>query len=153
MKKILISSCLLGNAVRYDGKSKHLDHALIDKWRSQGRLVTVCPEVSGGLPIPRLPAEISNGDVRDSRGNGLNKEFNKGANIALEICSKYDISLAILKENSPSCGSSHIYDGSFTGRVVTGEGITTKLLRKHGIQVFNETQLNLVESLLANELD
>ncbi|WP_448549517.1 DUF523 domain-containing protein [Thalassotalea fusca] len=141
MKKILVSSCLLGDAVRYDGHHKAIKHSLLCQWQSEGRIVAICPEVAGGLPIPRPPAEIIEARVIDCSGEDVTSAFNLGAQLALKLCQQHEISVAILKESSPSCGSSQVYDGSFSDRTVSGEGVTTQLLRQHGIRVFNENQL------------
>jgi len=148
MNKILISSCLLGNPVRYDGGHKQIKHNLIAKWQAEGRLVSLCPEVAGGLPTPRLPAEINDTKVVTSAGENVTNAFSKGAELTLTLCQKHQISIAILKESSPSCGSQRIYDGSFANQLVAGEGLTARLLKRHGIRVFNETQLDEVEKLL-----
>ena len=109
-------------------------------------LVPLCPEVAGGLPIPRLPAEIcnhSNGTISviNINSQDVTKEFNRGANIALKLCIDKGIKMAILTEFSPSCGSSNIYDGSYSSVKIDGEGITTNLLRENDIRVFSEHQL------------
>ena len=150
-EKILISACLLGEPVRYDGKSKQVNNSLLERWRAEGRLVVICPEVRGGLPVPRPAAEVLNAnarDVLDGKGavhtrqhDDVSRFFLAGAQHALDLCHQHRIKIAILKENSPSCGSSFIHDGGFTGKLVPGEGITTALLRQSGIKVFNENQV------------
>lgn len=157
MHKILISSCLLGNPVRYDGNSQNIDHPLIRQWQNEGRLVSVCPEVSGGLPVPRPPAELQ--IVKDGEGeniqvitiDGLNvtQAFGKGAAMALQLCRQHQIQMAILKQSSPSCGSQQIYDGRFSGVKVPGEGLTCRLLRQHGITVFSEQTLHQAADFLS----
>jgi len=148
MKKVLVSSCLLGNAVRYDGCHKAISHSLLFQWQKEGRIVAICPEVAGGLPIPRSPAEIIDARVVDCTGEDVTNAFDLGAQLALKLCQQHDISVAILKESSPSCGSSHVYDGNFSGTTVSGEGVTTKLLRQHGVSVFNESQLEQAAACL-----
>ncbi|MBV1910814.1 MAG: DUF523 domain-containing protein [Kangiellaceae bacterium] len=147
--KILISACLLGEQVRYDGKDKLLNDDRIANWLQQSILVAICPEVSGGLSTPRAPAElqsriepqqvitINNADVTDA--------FKKGARQALELCISNDIKLAILTEGSPSCGSSNINDGQFRHRKIPGEGLTTKLLRENNITVFSHLEIDRAE--------
>jgi uncharacterized protein YbbK (DUF523 family) len=149
MDKILISACLLGDKVRYDGEANFLDYASIKLWRQQGRLLSICPEVSGGLSVPRPPAEITNsGTIVTCNGNDVSREFLKGAQQALALCQTYNIKYALLKESSPSCGSTTIYDGSFSKRKIVGLGVTAKLLKQHGIRVFSEqTITELVEEL------
>ena len=136
----LVSACLCGRACRYNGSAAPHSEGLWRLYRA-GRAVLVCPECLGGLKIPRLPAEIRAGRVFDSAGQDLTPAFKLGAARTLAIARKYGISKAILKERSPSCGSSLIYDGSFSGRKVTGQGITAALLRAHGLLVCSEEDL------------
>ncbi len=154
MRKILVSACLLGNPVRYDGNSKALNHPLLDQWVEQGRIVSFCPEVAGGLPVPRAAAEILDGDgntvfdhdarVATRNGRDVTDYFVAGARRALALCQQHNISLAVLTESSPSCGSEQIYDGSFTHAPIPGVGVTTALLQRNGILVFSQHQLNAV---------
>ncbi|WP_371187519.1 DUF523 domain-containing protein [Thalassotalea maritima] len=140
--KILISSCLLGNPVRYDGQSKGLIHPQITTWQQQGKLVLICPEVAGGLPVPRPRAEQRNGKVIDEYGNDVSEAFTRGAEAALALCKAQQIGFALLKEFSPSCGSSQVYDGQFNGTKIQGQGETAKLLTEHGIGVYSELTLS-----------
>lgn len=155
--KILVSACLMGHAVRYDGQAKPLVHAALDRWREQGRLVTVCPEMSAGMPVPRLPAEIGEGwsaadilsgkgHVRESNGTDVTGEFLQAARNALALAVETGCTHALLIDGSPSCGSGFVYDGSFSGRRQKGEGVTAALLKAHGIQVFSDRQ---IEELVA----
>ncbi len=138
-QKILVSSCLVGKLVRYDGKIKEYDLSLFDEYEQ----VLVCPEVDGGLKTPRSASEIQpNGRVVNIDGDDLSVEFEKGANLALLIAKKYHIKVAILKSNSPSCSNNMIYDGTFSGNLIKGLGKTVQLLEKNGIKVFNETQMD-----------
>lgn len=148
MKKILVSACFLGDKVRYDGKQKTLNHPIIQKWQTEGRLISICPEVAGGLSVPRAAAEIStlNGKVLTSQKIDVSTSFQHGANMALKMCNKHNIRYALLKEFSPSCGSNTVYDGTFSGKKISGEGKTTELLRQHGIEVYSELT---IESLIA----
>jgi len=139
--KILVSACILGQPVRYDGGHALVGDRLLARWREEGRIVSFCPECAAGLPVPRPPAEISQGRVVDAKGVDWNDAFEKGARMALELCLDQGITVAVLKENSPSCGSERIYDGSFSGRTVEGMGRTAELLKRHGIRVFSEKQL------------
>lgn len=149
MRKILISACLLGESVRYDGGDCLQASPLIAKWRNEGRLVPLCPEVAGGLPVPRLPAEIQpDGRIINIEREDVSRAFESGAQRAWQLCREQNITIAILKEGSPSCGSSRINDGSFFGTKIPGAGITTRLLRDNGVQVFSELELETVESLL-----
>ena len=151
IEKILISTCLLGEPVRYDGRSVPVDHYLIRGWKAEGRLVPFCPELAGGLPVPRPPAEICGGSgsdvleaaarVRTADGD-VTRAFTAGAEAALAAAREHGIRLALLKEKSPSCGSAFIYDGSFSGRLRAGSGITMALLRKNGVRVFSENEVD-----------
>lgn len=149
MEKILISACFLGLNVRYNGRTKPLHLDCINQWQQQGRLIVVCPEVAGGLAVPREPAEIqSNGQVITQIGCDVTPAFNKGAEHALYLCQQHKIRYALLKESSPSCGSNTIYDGSFSNHKVSGLGITAKLLVDNGIRVFSEGTVEELVNLL-----
>lgn len=148
-QKILVSACLLGQKVRYDGRDQGLLGTPLDRWVEEGRVVPFCPEVAGGLPVPRPPAEIVGLRVQTEGGVDVTAAFESGARQALEVARRHSVRLAILKERSPSCGSGEIYDGTFSGTRKAGEGITTALLRSHGIEVYSEGQLDLVEARLA----
>lgn len=108
----------------------------------------VCPEVAGGLGVPRPPAEIVGGRVLTRAGDDVSSAFVAGAQHALEVVRRFDLRLALLKQRSPSCGSKEIYDGSFSGRLVAGEGLTAALLRANGVEVYDETQLDEVAARL-----
>ena len=142
MENVLISACLLGVSCRYDGLSKPLDTKIIENLRSRYHLIPICPEIFGGLPTPRIPAEIQ-ADRRVLRKDGkdITDEYKKGAKEALRLAKLFDCKLAILKERSPSCGSGVIYDGSFTGNKINGDGITAELLKKEGIRIIGENEL------------
>jgi uncharacterized protein YbbK (DUF523 family) len=136
--KILISACLLGKYVRYDGKIKSYDLSILKDYE----LIPCCPEVDGGLPTPRAASEIQNdGTVVNTEGKDVTSEFNKGALIALKLAKLHNINIAILKSKSPSCSNKMIYDGTFSGSLKQGKGITVKLLEKHGIKIFDEKVL------------
>ncbi|MEH6581780.1 MAG: DUF523 domain-containing protein [Halioglobus sp.] len=158
MEKILLSACLIGKQVRYDGKTLAVHEKILKQWRAEGRIISVCPEVESGMSVPRAPAEIAGGDgydvlastteVIDNSGNNVSHFFKSGAQIALEQCREHNITLAVLAEGSPSCGSSVIHDGSFTGRKIPGAGVTTALLNQHGIRVFSQHELPIVDQIL-----
>ncbi|AQZ69794.1 Purine nucleoside phosphorylase [[Actinomadura] parvosata subsp. kistnae] len=152
MEKILVSACLMGRKVRYDGGAKTSSDAWLAGWREEGRLVPFCPEVSGGLPVPRPAAEIEGGAggaavlagaarVLASDGSDVTAEFLAGARQALAVARTHGIRVAVLKEGSPSCGALAVYDGTFQGHKVPGQGVTTALLERSGIRVFNEEQV------------
>lgn len=139
--KVLVSACLLGDAVRYDGASKRVQHEVLARWLDEGRVVRVCPELAGGLSVPRPPAERRGAQVVTNHGVDVTAEFSRGAEAALRLCREHGITVAVLKENSPSCGSAFINDGTFSKTRIAGAGLTTDLLRANGVQVFSETQL------------
>ncbi|MBB5135066.1 uncharacterized protein YbbK (DUF523 family) [Thermocatellispora tengchongensis] len=152
MERILVSACLLGREVRYDGGSKRSDDALLAAWRAEGRLVPFCPEVEGGLPVPRPPAEIEGGAggeavlsgaarVLTPAGDDVTGAFLAGARAALAAARSFSVRIAVLKEGSPSCGALAVYDGSFSGRKTPGSGVTTALLERDGIRVFGEDRI------------
>lgn len=149
MKKILVSSCLLGAPVRYDGKGQELAHPQITTWQLQGRIMPLCPEVAGGLPIPRAPAEIRHGKVITNDDENVTAAFRLGAKKALQLCMSHNIRFALLKESSPSCGRNTIYDGSHQGIKVAGMGLTAALLEQNGIKVFSEIHMPALLKALA----
>ncbi|MGI3129547.1 DUF523 domain-containing protein [Halopseudomonas pachastrellae] len=159
MEKLLISACLLGQRVRYDGGGFDPVQLLLD-WQSEGRLVVVCPEVAGGLPTPRPPAEIPGGQgalvlageqvVVTDQGEDVSAAFIRGAEQALALVRKHRIRYALLKARSPSCGNVENYDGSFSGVRVSGEGVTAAALGQAGVRVFNEEQLGELRALLGD---
>lgn len=143
---IVVSACLAGLKVRYNG-SHRLDQR-IEELVQEGKAVTVCPELLGGLSTPRPPAEIIGGDghdvlqglasVIDVHGNDVTEMYVKGAKAALEQVQSLKATTVVLKEYSPSCGSRMIYRGDFNGGTKAGDGVTSALLKQHGIQVFSE---------------
>ena len=165
MSKILISACLLGQKVRYDGGDCLQNHERLQTWIKAGNVVTICPEMIGGLPTPRPPAEIQgsktgiavlNGDahIKTNTGENVTEQFIKGARKTLALAQKHHVRVAILKAKSPSCGSSVIYDGSFSRSLIPGMGVTATLLNQHDILVFDEDHiddaLDAAESLNSN---
>ncbi len=151
MQKILISSCLLGAKVRYNAEGKMIDDPRIQQWLNEKRFLMICPEMAGGLPTPRPAAEIKQNRVMTKEGVDVTAQFQKGAEMALALCQQHGIQFALLKARSPSCGNAEIYDGSFQGKIITGKGMTAKLLSAHGIQVFNEDQLDALEMALQED--
>lgn len=140
----LVSACLLGLPCAYDGRGHPVDDLLA--LAACGQVVPICPEVAGGLPIPRPPAEIvggDGGDVLDGRarvvtvaGDDVTAAFLRGAERALAVARQHGIVTAILRQRSPSCGSTCICDGTHSGTLVPGQGVTAALLRRHGVEVF-----------------
>lgn len=139
--KVLVSMCLLGVNCRYNGIPKE------DEWvkdllsRKDITLIPVCPEQLGGLPTPRTPSERKGETVVSVEGENRTAAFTRGAEETLRIAKLYGCEVALLKERSPSCGKKEIYDGSFTGTLVVGEGVTAELLRENGVKVFGESEL------------
>jgi uncharacterized protein YbbK (DUF523 family) len=152
MQKILISSCLLGFPVRYNGKGFLPDSEIIGNWLKQKRLIGFCPEVEGGLTVPRPAAEIRNGHGKDvlehkaqvltKNGENVTMAFIKGSELAVKIAREKCIQIAVLKSNSPACGFGTIYDGTFSGVMKAGDGVTTAVLKKEGIKIFDEKHLS-----------
>ena len=138
-KNILVSACLLGESCRYDGKSKPCERVIALK--DTYNLIPICPEVMGGLPTPRVPSEICGERVLMKDGRDVTENYNRGAQIALEIARQNACTVAILKEKSPSCGSGLIHNGLFDGGLVDGDGITTRLLKNEGIRVLGESEI------------
>ncbi len=143
--KILISACLLGVNCRYDGGNSHNEKAI--RQYQNDELIPVCPEEAGGLPTPRPAVEIVGGDGNDVldgtakvlTADGVDKteEFLKGAQFALELAQSQGATAVILKARSPSCGCGEIYDGTFSSTLLSGDGVTTALLKRHGIEVIS----------------
>ena len=141
-------ACLLGAPVRYDGRAKTSHHPVLERWLAQGRVISVCPEMLGGLGTPRPPAEIENDGTRRVRtddGTDVTAAFVRGAEAVGDAARANSAVVAVLKSGSPSCGTSFVYDGTFTKTRVAGEGITTELLRKRGITVFSEDELEVAQ--------
>ncbi len=139
--RLLVSACLLGANVKYNGKNNKID---IDKLSNKYELVPFCPEVEGGLSIPRPPSEIVSKQplkVVTIDGKDVTKEFKRGAKKALKLCKKLKIKRALLKENSPSCAKSFVYDGTFSKVLTKAEGVTASILSKNSITIFNENDL------------
>lgn len=136
--KILVSACLLGVRCRYDGKSK--PHPAVERLMEQHTLIPVCGEILGGLPTPRVSAERQGERVVTVDGRDVTAAYRRGAEEVLRLAKLYGCKAAILKERSPSCGSGRIYDGTFTGTLTDGWGVTAELLRDHGICVIGESE-------------
>ncbi len=140
MTNILISACLLGIPCRYDGavgKTINISHL-----REKYNLIPVCPEIYGGLPTPRVPGERSGDSVIMKDGTDVTENFLRGARAAYELCLKFDCKIALLKARSPSCGKGEIYDGSFTGSLIAGDGVTAEYLIERGIEVLCEDEID-----------
>ncbi len=136
---VLISACFMGAGCRYDGKSIHL--ARLDELKVKYNLIPVCPELLGGLGTPRSPAEKVGDKVINKAGQDVTEYFHRGAEKALKMAQMYNCKYAILKEKSPSCGFGKIYDGTFSGTLVDGYGVTADLLFRNGITVIGESKI------------
>ena len=155
---IIVSACLLGLNTKYDGTTNA--YALIRKYSSSGKFIPLCPEQLGGLPTPRVPVEIIGGTGQDvlsgrclaqgEQGEVVTSEFIQGATEVIKIVEMVTVTAAILKERSPSCGVNYIYDGSFSHRIKSGQGVTAAILKEHNIPIYSEeglTEERLVELL------
>ena len=153
--KILISACLLGQNVRYDGGNATIAHPLILKLKEENRLIPICPEVAAGASSPRPSSEIvgkgggkavleGTAKVINRKGEDITALYSNGAKIALNTALKNDVKIAILKDGSPSCGSRKIYDGTFSGNKIDGKGITATLLSASGVMIFSEREIDEV---------
>ncbi len=137
--KIMVSACLLGENCKYNG-GNNLNIKVLDYVKGH-EVVSVCPEVMGGLPTPRIPAEIVDNIVTTKDGRNVDREFRTGAKEALKIATEKQVDLVILQSRSPSCGPKQIYDGSFSGRKMEGQGIFAKMLIENGIKVVDAEDL------------
>jgi uncharacterized protein YbbK (DUF523 family) len=153
MQRVIVSSCLLGRPVRYRGDSAACDHPVLVRWAAEGRVIAFCPEVAGGLPTPRPPAEIEAGaggrlvlrgqaQVIDILRQDVTAAFVDGAKQAVTVARTEGVRIAVLKEGSPSCGSGYTYDGSFAGTRVPSVGVAAAALQEAGLRVFSEGRLD-----------
>jgi uncharacterized protein YbbK (DUF523 family) len=141
--RVLVSACLLGEKVRYNGAAASSSSAQLARWISEGRVVPFCPEVAGGFGVPRPAAEIDGrGRIMTQAGADVTDGFLRGAQLALDAARAQNVRVAVLKDGSPSCASELIHDGSFSGRKRTGQGVTTALLERHGIRVFSDLRVD-----------
>ena len=140
--RILVSACLLGVECRYDGGGQAIDR--LDALMARYELIPVCPEQLGGLPTPRTPAERREGRVVNRDGADVTDAFGRGAIQACRIAALYGAKLALLKARSPSCGRGMIYDGSFTGRLVPGDGVAARALMDAGLEVYTENEIDVL---------
>ena len=138
---ILVSACLLGVNCRYSGKRAEVDYKL-KKLIKKHNLIPVCPEIFGGLPTPREPAEINGERVKSTSGKDFTDSFLRGAGEVLRLAELFECRYALLKERSPSCGHGRIYDGTFSSALTDGDGICAKALSDAGIRVFGESEID-----------
>ncbi|MBK1689234.1 DUF523 domain-containing protein [Rubrivivax gelatinosus] len=157
--RVLVSACLLGDAVRWDGGHKRLDAAVLRRWQAEGRVVGFCPECAAGLPVPRPPAEIEPGAdaaavlagrarvvARD--GQDVSAAFVAGAEAALRAAHEAGATVALLKDASPSCGSTCVHNGCFAGATVSGRGVAAQRLVAAGLAVFAENEVEAADGWL-----
>lgn len=137
--KLLVSGCLLGENCKYNGGNNYSEK--VAEFIKGHEVISVCPECLGGLPTPRIPAEIVNGIVTNKEGQVVDKEFRNGAEIALKIAEENRVDIAILQSRSPSCGVKQIYDGTFSGTRIDGQGVFASLLKENGIPMMDVEDL------------
>ena len=140
MENLLVSACLLGINCRYDGNNNLIDQ--LEQLKSRYNLIPVCPEILGGMPTPRLPVEISQGEVVNRNGENFTSQFHKGARETLKIAQVCECSKALLQQRSPSCGHGKIYDGTFTKTLIEGNGIAADLLEHAGIAIHSSGDID-----------
>lgn len=162
--KVLVSACLLGNHVRYDGSFRLKGHPVLERWVAEGRAVPLCPEVAAGFATPRPPAEIVGGPggeavvagearVLEITGGDVTDRYLAAGRIALDTARRHGCRFAVLTDGSPSCGVSFIHDGSFSGAIKPGQGSTAALLEANGVRVFPETAIEELDALLRAPLE
>lgn len=138
-EKILVSACLLGVNCRYDGETKENNEVF--EYLKDKEVMLICPEIMGGLPTPRMAAQRRGDKVVTKDGRDVTENFQRGANEVLKLAKKFNIGKALLKAKSPSCGSNLIYDGTFSGKKIPGDGITAEILKKNGIEIITEEDI------------
>ncbi len=159
MLRVLVSGCLGGAAIRFDETGVPVDSPIWRRWADEGRLVSICPELAVGFPVPRPPAEIvggsaadvldGHGRVREMSGGDVTELFRAAADRALRRAIDAGVALAVLVDGSPTCGSSYVHDGTFSGVTVPGRGVAAEALRRHGIPVFHHHELERAAAALA----
>lgn len=148
MENVLVSACLLGTECRYDGMSMKAEQ--IEELAKRCNLVPVCPEIYGGLPTPRIPAERTGEKVLNKDGEDVTAQYEKGARAAAEFARVSSCRYALLKERSPSCGKGEIYDGTFRGVLKQGDGVTAERLSEQGLVIYGESQIEELIEVLKN---
>lgn len=137
--KIMVSACLLGQNCKYSGGNNYSEK--VAKFINGHEVIPICPEVEGGLSVPRIPCEIVNGKVTNKLGESKDKEFRSGAEKCLQKAITEKVDLVILQSRSPSCGVKQVYDGSFKGKLIEGRGVFAELLAKNGIKTMDLSEL------------
>ena len=138
-EKLLVSACLLGENCKYSGGNNYTP--AVEALKEKFDVISVCPEQMGGLPTPRIPAERVGEKVLTREGTDVTAEYRKGAEDALAIAKANGVKFAVLQERSPSCGSECVYDGTFSGKLIPGQGVTAQLLEEHGIKVYSSGRI------------
>lgn len=140
--KIAVSACLLGENCKYNGGNNYNEKVM--EFVKGHEVIGICPELLGGLPVPREPAEIVDGIVRTKDGASVNEEFRHGAEAAMNIIEENDIELVILQSRSPSCGAKKIYDGTFSGNLIVGQGVFAQMLAKRNYKTVDVSDLDKI---------
>lgn len=140
--KIAVSACLLGENCKYNGGNNYNEKVM--EFVKGHEVIGICPELLGGLPVPRKPAEIVDGIVRTKDGASVNEEFRHGAEAAMNIIEENDIELVILQSRSPSCGAKKIYDGTFSGNLIVGQGVFAQMLAKRNYKTVDVSDLDKI---------
>lgn len=133
--KIAVSACLLGENCKYNGGNNYSER--VERFIQGHDVIAICPEVLGGLPTPREPAELVNGVVKHKDGTSVDFEFRRGAELALKEILDNEVELVILQSRSPSCGVTSVYDGTFSGTIIPGKGVLAELLERHNVKVMD----------------
>ena len=148
LDKILVSKCLLGENVKYNGGNNFADSEIIKKWQRLGMVIPICPECDGGLPTPRPASEIRGDRVINRENCDVTEYFEQGALEAVQKAVQYGAKYALMKQSSPSCGSKTIYDGTFSGTKKSGMGIAARKLSEQGVLIFDENQIEELDKFL-----
>ena len=138
-EKLLVSACLLGENCKYSGGNNYTP--AVEALKEKFDVIPVCPEQMGGLPTPRIPAERVGEKVLTREGADVTAEYRKGAEGALAIAKANGVKFAVLQERSPSCGSECVYDGTFSGKLIPGQGVTAQLLEEQGVKVYSSGRI------------
>lgn len=141
MEKLLISACLAGENCKYSGGNNFIGETALASLGDKYELISACPELMGGLSVPRIPCERIGARVMNERGEDVTAQFKAGAELTADICERQGIKKALLKEKSPSCGSGRIYDGTFSHTVIAGDGVTAQRLRALGVTLYGESEI------------
>jgi uncharacterized protein YbbK (DUF523 family) len=144
--KILVSACLCGEACRYNGQAVPFDHPVLERWLREGRVVAFCPELLGGLPVPRGESQRRGSRVVTREGADVTEAFTRGAQASVDLARTSDAAFCLLKQRSPSCGTRIIHDGTFAGVLIPGEGLAAQALREAGFVLFGEDEMDKADA-------